>query len=236
MARNTAPTPQAALPSVRKSARWNSRIIEKWRGRSMERLERDGVGFVPVDILAALKGRDSYGWSGKQALLRASAGSCFDGVAGNRDRPLVLRTPPQAAAACPAAVVLGAIARDRITFAAWVSACSSWPQARHRKVSCHSRFPSSSKPHVRQVRLVYAASTRIRRPPRQASLYSSCRRNSLQPWSRIARLRRLLALTLRPGLSTFPLADFDRLATRRSSSATTECSAAMRVDSWCSQS
>src|SRR5687768_7084737 len=93
MARKTAPTPHAALPRVRKSARWNSRIIEKWRGRSIAHLEQKGVGFVPVDILAALKGRNSYGGSGKHALLRASAGSCFDGAAGDRGRQLVLRTP-----------------------------------------------------------------------------------------------------------------------------------------------
>src|SRR5689334_9672768 len=33
MARNTAPTPHAALPSVRKSSRWKPRIIEKCLGR-----------------------------------------------------------------------------------------------------------------------------------------------------------------------------------------------------------
>src|SRR5438105_15810717 len=33
MARNTAPTPHAALPSVRKSARWKPRIMEKCFGR-----------------------------------------------------------------------------------------------------------------------------------------------------------------------------------------------------------
>src|SRR4051812_39015124 len=33
MARKTAPTPHAAFPSVRKSARWKPRIIEKCLGR-----------------------------------------------------------------------------------------------------------------------------------------------------------------------------------------------------------
>src|SRR6188768_1111155 len=50
IARNTAATPQAALPRVRKSARWNSRIIEKWRGLSIGPLERQGSGFVPGKI------------------------------------------------------------------------------------------------------------------------------------------------------------------------------------------
>ena len=48
MAKNTASTPQAALPSVKKSARWKLRIIEKWREGSCdpEVIVSDSVGSI----------------------------------------------------------------------------------------------------------------------------------------------------------------------------------------------
>src|SRR5438445_5367428 len=66
MARKMAPTPQAALPSVKTSARWNPRIIEKclrggrWVGavvailesfgRALRHLSACGVGWVWVAL------------------------------------------------------------------------------------------------------------------------------------------------------------------------------------------
>src|SRR5690349_1452765 len=74
MARNTPPTPHAAFPSVRKSARWKPRIIEKCFGRGslMARIGMRAGPLVP-DVLQEPLGRDLVaGARGARRLVDAS--------------------------------------------------------------------------------------------------------------------------------------------------------------------
>ena len=57
--------------------------------------------------------------------------------------------------------------------------------------------------------LVPFGGTGMNRPPDPSILYSSCRRNSLHPWSKIARLGPVFCFTFLPGCSTVPAADRD---------------------------
>ncbi|MNT73612.1 hypothetical protein D3C72_2123380 [compost metagenome] len=59
--------------------------------------------------------------------------------------------------------------------------------------------------------------TAISQPPFHASLYSNCRRNSYQPWSRMDLFRPDLARTFAPGHSLVPAADLDMFRTCKSS-------------------
>src|SRR6185312_7846563 len=74
-------------------------------------------------------------------------------------------------------------------------------------------------PQRGHIRLVFRGGTATKYPPRQALLYSSWRRNSPQPWSKIALFRPDFARTLRPGASAQPFAEMLMLRTCKSSTA-----------------
>ena len=89
--------------------------------------------------------------------------------------------------------------------------------------------------------LVPFGGTGMNRPPDQSILYSSCRRNSLHPWSKIARLRiarlsPVFCFTFLPGCSTVPAADRDMLLTCRFSTTTIAWFLLMMVERLCSKS
>lgn len=64
----------------------------------------------------------------------------------------------------------GVFHRDKITFAAFVSACSRWPHAVQTKFAWLSRLCLSMWPHAEQVRELLWAGTLKSAPPRSSSL------------------------------------------------------------------
>jgi hypothetical protein len=80
-----------------------------------------------------------------------------------------------------------------LTRSAW-SAKSHLTQA---KTACDLRLSVEIWPQDGHVREVFWGGTARNRPPSQSILYSSCRRNSAQPWSSIDRLSPAFARTFR---------------------------------------
>ena len=84
--------------------------------------------------------------------------------------------------------------------------------------------------------LVPFGGTGMNRPPDQSILYSSCRRNSLHPWSKIARLSPVFCFTFLPGCSTVPAADRDMLLAGKFSTTTIAGFLLMMAERLCSKS
>src|SRR5690606_39758241 len=91
----------------------------------------------------------------------------------------------------------------------------------HLNRACVWRLSADTWPEAGHVRDVFCGGTTMRCPPAHASLYSSCRRNSNQPWSRMALFRPDLARTCFPGCSGGPAADLDMFRTCKTSIHTT---------------
>ena len=82
----------------------------------------------------------------------------------------------------------------------------------------------------------HAPGRSVRRILPHNALYSSWRRNSPQPWSRMALFKPAFCLTLRPGASTVPAADALMFLTRKSSIQMIACSRTIAVLALCKKS
>jgi hypothetical protein len=100
---------------------------------------------------------------------------------------------------------------------------SAWSAKSHltqAKTACDLRLSLEIWPQDGHVREVFWGGTARNRPPAQSILYSSCRRNSAQPWSSIDRLSPAFARTFLPGCSNVRLADRDMFFPCKSSTTT----------------
>jgi hypothetical protein len=89
------------------------------------------------------------------------------------------------------------------------STFSAKPHANNLNRVCVLRFSFTMRPQAGQVLLVFCGTTQMSQPPFQASLSSSCLRNSNHPWPRRERFNRDLARSFLPGASLVPDADLD---------------------------
>lgn len=113
---------------------------------------------------------------------------------------------PQAKRACPAL---------KTFIAPTTSALLVYPHWIHSKWLCDrllsfATCPQDAMGHVLDVFLGLTTNTS---PPCHFCLYSSCRLNSDQPWSKIDLFSPDFAFTLEPGFSKLPLADLLRFET-----------------------
>lgn len=102
-----------------------------------------------------------------------------------------------------------------------------------QNLACVLRLSALTQPHCGQVWLVWWGGTAMSIPPLHASLYSSCLRNSPQPWSRMLLFKPALARTFLPGLGMLPAADLDMFLICKFSMTTIAWFWLMALVAWC---